>query len=47
MYVVVFCNERGDRVEKTFDSPYLCRKFVNKIKHSKKCRLIFEPLLKA
>lgn len=31
---VVFINERGKRVEKTFDSPYLCRKFVIKLKHT-------------
>lgn len=46
MYQVIFVNEQGQRVEKTFDSPYLCRKFVNKIKHSKKCRLIFSPILR-
>lgn len=43
MYKVIFLNERGQRVEREFDSPFLCRKFVNKIKHSKKCKLIFEP----
>lgn len=45
MYTVVFLNERGDRVEKRFDSPYLARQFVNKIKHSKRCKLVFAPLL--
>ena len=43
---VVFINEHGDRVEKTFDSVYLCRKFVNKLKHSKKCVLVSYPLFK-
>ena len=43
MYEVIFLNERGERVRKTFDSPFICRKFVNKIKHSKKCKLIFVP----
>lgn len=45
MYKVVFINERGERVEKDFDSPYLCRKFVNKLKHSTKCKLVFSPAL--
>lgn len=40
---VVFINERGNRVEKRFDSPYLCRKFVNKLKHSKRCVLVSYP----
>ena len=40
---VVFINERGARVEKTFDSAYLCRKFVNKLKHSKRCVLVSYP----
>lgn len=40
---VVFINERGNRVEKTFDSEYLCRKFVNKLKHSKRCVLVSYP----
>lgn len=42
---VVFINERGTRVEKTFDSVYLCRKFVIKLKHSKKCTLVSYPRL--
>ena len=40
---VVFINERGNRVEKTFDSAYLCRKFVIKLKHSKRCVLVSYP----
>lgn len=43
---VVFINDRGKRVEKTFDSEYLCRKFVTKLKHSKKCTLVSYPLFK-
>lgn len=31
--IVVFLNERGERVEEEFDREYLCRKFVNKIRH--------------
>ena len=42
--VVFLVKETGARVTKTFDSEYLCRKFVNKIKHSKKCALISCPL---
>lgn len=40
---VVFINEKGTRVEKLFDSVYLCRKFVNKLKHSKRCVLVSHP----
>ncbi len=43
---VVFINERGARVEKIFDSVYLCHKFVNKLKHSKRCVLVSYPLFK-
>lgn len=42
---VVFINERGNRVTKEFGSPFLCRKFVNKIQRSKKCKLVSWPLL--
>lgn len=31
------------RVTKTFDNEYLCRKFVNKLKHSKVCELVSYP----
>lgn len=44
MYKVVFLNEKGVRVEKVFDSPWTARKFVNKIKYSKRCRLVSAPL---
>lgn len=44
MYKVVFLNEKGIRITKEFQSPYLAEKFVNKIKHSKRCRLISAPL---
>lgn len=43
---VVFLNECGTRVEKEFNSAYLCRKFVNKLKHSKRCVLVSYPLFK-
>ena len=45
VYKVVFLNEKGERVEKVFESPYLARKFVNKINHSKRCQLISAPLV--
>lgn len=35
----------GVDVTKTFASPYLCRKFVNRLKHSKKCSLISYPIV--
>lgn len=44
MYIVSFLNDRGQLVEKKFDSPYLARVFANKIRHSKRCRLVSEPL---
>lgn len=42
--VVVFLNSSGERVRKEFDSEFLCRKFVNKIRFSKTCKLISYPL---
>ena len=47
MLIVVFLNERGQRVRKEFDSEFLCRKFVNKLKHSKRCRLLSYPAFSA
>lgn len=35
--------ESGAVVEKKFDSYLECRKFVNKMRHSRKCRLICYP----
>ena len=43
---VVFINDRGTRVEKVFDSEFQCRKFVNKLKRSKRCTLVSYPLFK-
>lgn len=43
---VVFIDECGNRVEKRFDSEYLCRKFVTRLKHSKMCVLVSYPLFK-
>lgn len=33
----------GQIIERVFDSPYECRLFVNKLKHSKRCQLISWP----
>lgn len=44
MYKVVFLNESGKRVAKMFDSPYFARQFVNKVRRSKKLRLLYCPL---
>ena len=41
MYQIILLNEKGIRFEKTFESEYLFRKFVNKAKHSKKLTLLF------
>lgn len=35
--------ESGARVSKHFDSYYRCRNFVNKLRHSSKCRLVSYP----
>lgn len=46
MYKVVYrIRESGSRVTRTFESPYLCRRFVIKLRHSKKCELISSPYL--
>ena len=37
-------NESGVRVTKGFNSPFLCKKFLNKLKHSKKCKLVSYPV---
>lgn len=42
---VIFISQSGVRVTKTFDSPYHCRRFVLKLKHSKTCKLVSYPLL--
>ena len=33
----------GSFVEKSFDSEYFCRRFVNKLRHSNRCRLVTYP----
>ena len=44
MYEVIYLVlESNTEVTKSFDSEYQARKFVNKLKHSKKCRLLSYP----
>ena len=40
---VVFINESGERCVRVFDSAYQCRLFINKLRHSKRCRLVSYP----
>ncbi len=47
-YKVTFIENETRRVLlRSFDSEYLCRKFVNKLKHSKRCTLLSSPLFYA
>lgn len=47
MYEVSFIVlESNTEITKTFYSEYLAKKFVNKLKHSKKCKLISYPYFK-
>lgn len=36
----------GAILTRSFDSEYMARKFVNKLRHSKKCALLSYPLFK-
>lgn len=38
--VTFIVKSSGEILTKSFDSPYLARQFVNKLKHSKRCSLI-------
>lgn len=40
MYEITLLNEKNERFTKTFTSEYLYRKFLNKVKHSKKLTII-------
>lgn len=42
--VVFIVRESGVKVTKGFDSYYKCEKFVNKVKRSKKLKLVACPL---
>ena len=41
--VTYIVNKTGTKLTKTFTSEYECNKFVNKLRHSKKCKLISYP----
>lgn len=44
-YKVTFLvNKTNQKLERSFDSPYMAREFVRKLKHSKRCRLLSAPL---
>lgn len=44
MYEVGLINlKTGEQFVKTFDSLFLCKKFVNKCRYSKKVMVVFHP----
>lgn len=43
MYEVIFYNSEDQRVRKIFTSPYQARIFVQRLRHSKRCRLVAYP----
>lgn len=43
MYHIIFINERGDRVDDWYDYRTAVR-LVNRLKRSKRCRLVFSNL---
>ena len=43
MYEVVFYNAEDVRVVRRFDSPYQARVFVQRLRHSRRCRLVSYP----
>ena len=40
MFEIVLLNEKGQKFKKTFTSFYLYNKFLNKVKYSKKIKII-------
>lgn len=40
MYEIILLNEKGEKFKKEFSSEYLFNKFLNKVKHSKKLKII-------
>ena len=46
MYTVVFLNESGVKVARRFDSEFYAKKFVERLNHSKKCRVLSCPIFK-
>lgn len=43
--VTYIVNKTNEKLTRSFDSPYLAKQFVNKLKYSKRCRLVSAPLL--
>lgn len=41
--VIYIVNATGVKLARDFDSPYLANKFVNKLRHSKRCTLVSYP----
>ena len=44
--VTFIVNATRETLTRSFDSEYLAWKFVNKLKHSKRCTLVSYPLFK-
>lgn len=42
--VTFLVNASRVRLTRSFDSPYLARKFVDKLKHSRRCTLLSYPV---
>lgn len=42
--VVFLVNKTNEKLQRNFDSPYLAREFVRKLKHSKRCTLVSAPI---
>lgn len=46
MYRVTCMNlKTGAKFDKFFDSAYICRQYINKCKHSKEVKIVFQPNL--
>lgn len=44
--VTFIIKDTGVKLTKSFDSEYLAYKFVNKLRHSKRCILVAYPMFK-
>lgn len=44
--VVFIARDSGRKLVKSFESPYLARKFVEKVRRSKKCTLVSYPIFR-
>ena len=42
--VTFIINETGEKLTRSFETEYLARKFVNKLKYSKRCTLVSYPI---